>query len=99
MKKIYVGNLPYSTEEDQLRDLFTQYGEIEEVYLARDKVSGKKKGYAFVRFTTPAGAQASLAMHGKEFGGRMLKVTLAQPKEGGAGGGGGGHHGERRDRY
>jgi cold-inducible RNA-binding protein len=103
-KKLFVGNLPYGTSEDQLRELFSQYGELSAVTLIVDKMTGRSKGFAFVEFTDEAAAaQAVEAVNGFELDGRALVVNVArpfQPRPAGQGGyrGGGGGGGRRFDR-
>lgn len=79
-KKLYVGNLPYSTTEDELRSMFSEFGEITDVKLISDKFTGRSKGFAFVEFATEEAAQAALeAMNGKQMGERAMNVTVARP--------------------
>ena len=101
--KLYVGNFPYSVDESQLRDIFSAYGEIEELALIKDRETGRSKGFAFITFASQQAAEKALEQNGKEIAGRQLKVNLAQEKEskggsrggrsGGGGGGGGGYGG------
>ena len=93
--KLYVGNLAFSTTEGELRDLFSQHGNVAEVFIAMDKFSGRSRGFAFVTMGSDAEAKAAItAVNGKNIGGRDLTVNEARPKEEGArrsfGGGGGG---------
>lgn len=78
MKKLYVGNLPYNMTRDDLNDLFQSYGNLEEVYLVKDRRTRRLKGYAFVAYTTEEEAKAALEMDGYEYQGRTLKVSLAK---------------------
>jgi cold-inducible RNA-binding protein len=94
MKKIYVGNLAFSTTEQQLRDLFGQHGTVSSVALITDRETGQPRGFGFVEMENGADKAIS-QLDGKEVGGRTLKVNEARPRESGGGGGGGG----RRDRY
>jgi cold-inducible RNA-binding protein len=95
--KLYVGNLPYNTTEDDLRNLFSQYGSIDSVAVITDRETGRSKGFGFVEFGNDAEARTAIqALSGQEYGGRALTVNEARPKTGG-GGGGGGRPG--RDRY
>ena len=101
MKKIYVGNLAYSVNEEELEGLFNSYGEIVNVNLIRDRNTGRSKGFGFVEFSTPDQAQEALKMDGQPFQERPLKVSLAREQQqrragGGGGGGGGGGMGDRR---
>jgi RNA recognition motif-containing protein len=89
--KLYVGNLPYSVAEDQLRGIFSQYGEISQLNLIMDRDTGRPKGFGFITFATQAAAEKALEQNGKDLGGRPLKVNIAtdKPRTGGGGGGGG----------
>ena len=81
-KKLYVGGLPYSTTDDQLRDAFSQAGAVESVVIIMDKMSGRSKGFGFVEMTSDAEAQTAIDMwNGKDFGGRTLTVNEARPME------------------
>jgi cold-inducible RNA-binding protein len=100
--RLYVGNLPFSTTETDLQDLFAQAGPVNEVVLMQDKFTGKSRGFAFVTMATEADAQNAITQfHGKAFEGRPLTVNEARPREerqggyGGGGGGGGGYRGDR----
>ena len=104
--KLYVGNLSYSASEDELRNLFSQYGTVESVAVITDRDTGRSKGFAFVEFANDQEAQAAISgLNGKAMSGRSLSVSPARPKtEGGGGGGGrggygGGGGGGRRNRY
>jgi len=92
--KIYVGNLSYSTTNDDLSQLFATYGKILEVKIITDQETARSKGFAFVTFETPTSAQSALAVNGSEFQGRQLKVSFAKENTGGGGRSGGG--GQRR---
>jgi len=102
--KLYVGNLSYSTGENDLRELFAAYGAVESVAVITDRDSGRSKGFGFVEFANDAEAQAAIAgLNGKEVSGRALTVSPARPKSESGGGGGGrggyGGGGGRRNRY
>ncbi|HEY3122893.1 MAG TPA: RNA-binding protein [Thermoanaerobaculia bacterium] len=98
--KLYVGNLPYSTSEEDLRNLFSQYGTIESVAVITDRETGRSKGFGFVEFNDDGEARNAIqGLSGQEFGGRALTVNEARPKTGGGGGGRGGYGGGGRDRY
>ena len=87
--KLYVGNLPYSVDDAQLRDIFSQYGDIDELALIMDRDTGRSKGFAFVTFATQQAAEKALAENGKDMGGRALRVNIAEetkPRSGGRGG-------------
>ena len=96
--KIYVGNLAYRTNEDDLRNAFEQFGTVDAVDIISDRETGRSKGFGFVEMKNNAEAQAAIdAMDGKELGERTLKVNEARPRpprngDGGGGGGGGYRH-------
>jgi RNA recognition motif-containing protein len=97
--KLYVGNLPYTTSEDDLRTLFTQAGTVASVALIKDRDTGKSKGFAFVEMANQAEAQKGITMfNGFKLETRTLVVNLARPREENAGGGTGtgGAFGNRR---
>jgi len=94
--KIYVGNLSYTTTEDELKELFAQAGTVASVALIKDRDTGQSKGFAFVEMSNQAEAEKAIQMfNGKTLGSRELKVNLARPREergsGGYGRGGGGY--------
>jgi cold-inducible RNA-binding protein len=93
--KIYVGNLPYQCDEEQLRALFETDGRtVTEVAIITDRMTGQPRGFAFVQMATDDDAAKAIeALHGSIFGGRTLTVNEARAKEGGSGGGGGGFRG------
>ncbi|OHA73412.1 MAG: RNA-binding protein, partial [Candidatus Wildermuthbacteria bacterium RIFCSPLOWO2_01_FULL_48_16] len=75
-KKLYVGGLPYSTTEDELRELFAQAGTVESATIIQDRTTGRSKGFGFVEMATPEEAQKAVEMwNGKEVGGRTLTVN------------------------
>ena len=88
MKKLYVGNLPYSVTEEGLESLFAQFGPVEDIVLIKDRETGRAKGFGFVEFETQADAEKALELDGKDFEGRPLKVNIAKPKESKGGSGG-----------
>ena len=89
--KMYVGNLPFSASELDVREHFSQYGDVSDVYLPMDRESGRPRGFAFVTMGTPEGMTAAInGANGQDFQGRNLTVNEARPKEERAGGGGGG---------
>lgn len=97
--KLYVGNLPFSVSEDQIRDLFAGYGTPESVRLITDRETGRPKGFGFVEFANDDEARNAMsALNGQDFGGRALTVNEARPMEnrGGAGASRGGYS---RSRY
>lgn len=98
--KLYVGNLPYNTSEEDLRNLFAQYGNIESVAVITDRDTGRSKGFGFVEFGDDNEAKNAIqGLSGQQYGGRALTVNEARPKTAGGGGGGRGGYGGGRDRY
>ncbi len=95
-KKIYVGNLPFSASDDEVRDMFGEFGTVESVNLITDRDTGRPRGFGFVEMSDGAD-EAIQALHQKDMGGRSLNVNEARPREdrGGRGGGGGGGGGRR----
>lgn len=80
--KLYVGNLSYSTTEDELRSLFSQAGTVTSVALIKDRDSGQSKGFAFVEMSNQAEAQNAIIMfNGHYMGDRELRVSIARPRE------------------
>ena len=93
-RRLYVGNLPYSTGEAELQELFSQAGNVETVRVMRDAATGRARGFAFVEMSTDDEAQkAASELNGHQMGGRPLTVNEARPKEDRGGGGGGGRGG------
>ncbi|HZD09711.1 MAG TPA: RNA-binding protein [Candidatus Binatia bacterium] len=104
-KRIYVGNLPYDATEDQVRELFAEYGTVESVVMINDRETGRFRGFCFVEMEDAAAGRAIDALDGEEVGGRPLKVNEARPREdrgdrrgGGSGGGNRGQRGSRERR-
>ena len=92
--KLYVGNLSFRTTGDELRDLFSQAGEVESASVIEDRETGRSRGFGFVEMVTPEGAAAAIEQfNGKDLGGRNLTVNEARPKADRGGGGGGGGRG------
>ncbi len=91
MKKLYVGNLSFQTTETELKELFSQAGQVETVRIITDRDTGRSKGFGFVEMQE--GADKAIAeMNGKDFNGRALTVNEARPmspRDSGGGGGGG----------
>jgi RNA recognition motif-containing protein len=88
--KLYVGNLSFSTSEDQLRELFAAHGDVTSASLVMDRETGRPRGFGFVEFSNPEHAKAAInALNGKNVDGRDLTVNEAKPREGGGGGRGG----------
>ena len=80
MKKLYVGNLPYSTTDEELASLFAAHGEVLSATVITDRNTGRSKGFGFVEFEDDAAADAAMsAMDGADVGGRNLKVSEARP--------------------
>jgi RNA recognition motif-containing protein len=92
-KKLYVGNLPFSATEAELRDLFGNYGAVESVAVITDRETGRPRGFAFVEMEASAADSAMRALDGTEMGGRSLRVNEANPRPARGGGGGGGGRG------
>lgn len=95
MKKLYIGNLPFSATEDELRQLFGQYGTVHSVALINDRETGRPRGFGFIEMDDDVISNVIQALDGKEMGGRNLRVNQAEdkPRGGGGGGGGGGRGG------
>ena len=95
--KIYVGNLSYEVSEDDLKEAFEAFGQVESVSIIKDKYSGQSKGFGFVEMPAEAEAQSAISdLNGKELKGRTLNVNEARPRtesRGGRGGYGGGRGG------
>jgi len=102
--KLYVGNLPFNTTENELQELFSQAGAVQEVTLMQDRFTGKSRGFAFVTMSSDEEAQNAISkLNGQSIEGRSLTVNEARPREqrppggGGRGYGGGGGYGGRRE--
>lgn len=80
MKKIYVGNLPFSASDDEVRDMFGEFGDVESVNLITDRETGRPRGFGFVEMSSGAD-EAIQALHQKDMGGRSLNVNEARPRE------------------
>lgn len=86
-KKLYVGNLPFSTTEDELRTVFERHGSVASVAVITDRETGRARGFAFVEMDEASAAQDAIrGLDGTEFGGRNLRVNEAQDKRSGGGG-------------
>jgi RNA recognition motif-containing protein len=103
-QRIYVGNLPFSAREDEVRRLFEQYGEVVSIALPIDRETGRPRGFGFVEMSAEDATKAIDALNGRDFGGRTLNVNEARERAGGPrtggpgggpryGGGGGGGYG------
>jgi len=105
MAKIYVGNLPFTTTDAELRTLFSQHGTVESVSVPTDRDTGRPRGFAFVEMNQVDAARAVQGLNGKDLGGRSLRVNPAEdkPRSGGGarpgGGGNGGFRGGGSRRY
>ncbi len=93
MKKIYVGNLPFSIAEEDLKQMFAEYGSVSSVAIIRDRDTGKSRGFGFVELESDDGAEKAInELNGREMDGRALTVNEAKPRadrpRGGGGGGG-----------
>lgn len=99
-KKLYVGNLAYSTTQDAVRELFAQAGDVADVALINDRDTGRPKGFGFVEMATEEGAQEAIRrFNGFTLDSRALTVNEARPREERSGGGfGGGNRGPRDNR-
>lgn len=97
--KLYVGNLPYSATDSEVREMFEAYGTVTDVHLPVDRETGRPRGFAFVTFADREAASAALeGLNGSDIGGRAMRISEAlerAPSPGGGGGGGGGY-GQRR---
>ncbi|SNR81128.1 RNA recognition motif. (a.k.a. RRM, RBD, or RNP domain) [Humidesulfovibrio mexicanus] len=80
-KSIYVGNIAFSTSEDELRNVFGQYGEVLSVKFINDRETGRFRGFGFVEMNDADALEAIQALNGKDVGGRALKVNEAQARE------------------
>jgi len=81
MTKIYVGNLSYDVNEQDLEELFKEFGEISSVRLIKDRETGRSKGFAFVEFANSSQSQAALKLDGEDMKGRRIKVNIARDKD------------------
>lgn len=95
--KLYVGSLPYSTTDQQLSEVFSQYGTVQSAKVITDRYTGQSRGFGFVEMATNEEAQKAIAaLNGTNLGGRTLVVNEARPQEKRSfGGGGGGGQGDR----
>jgi len=102
MNKIYVGNLPFSVDEQELHQMFEQFGEIESANLIIDRASGRSKGFGFVSFKDKGAMSKALSLNDTEINGRKLRVNEARERTEGGGGRSGDRRGSgrgERDRY
>lgn len=80
-KRIYVGNLPYTANEDEVRELFSQHGEVVSVHLITDRETGRPRGFGFVEMPGDDADDAIGALDGQDMGGRTLRINEARPRE------------------
>ena len=80
MKKIYVGNLPCSTTDDDLRELFARHGEVDSASVVMDRESGRSRGFGFVEMENASAEVAIAALNGRDVGGRSLRVNEAESR-------------------
>lgn len=99
-RRLYVGNLPYDTGENQLQDLFAQFGQVDSVRVMRDMATGRARGFAFVEMSSEDEAQRAVTgLNETQLGGRSLTVNEARPKPEFAGSGAGGGRGRQEPRW
>ena len=98
--RIYVGNLPFRTNAEELRDLFAEHGEVNDCVIPVDRDSGRSRGFGFVDMDDEEGRNAIAALDNYDLDGRQLRVNEARPRgEGGGGGGGAGYRSDRGGGY
>ncbi|WP_374034629.1 RNA recognition motif domain-containing protein [Bdellovibrio bacteriovorus] len=100
-KKIYVGNLSFNVDQDQINDVFAEFGTVDSVNVITDRETGRSKGFAFVEMSTETEARTAIEkLNGMELAGRAMNISEAKPQEPRSGGGprrnGGGFGGSRR---
>jgi RNA recognition motif-containing protein len=97
VKKIYVGNLPWTTTETELQEHFSTYGTVHSAAVITDRETGRSRGFGFIEMDEGDADKAIAELDGRDFGGRALRVNEAQQRQdrGGRGGGGGGGRGGR----
>jgi RNA recognition motif-containing protein len=99
VKNIFVGNLSFNTAEDELRQLFEPFGQVDRVSIMTDRDTGRSRGFGFVEMASNEdGEKAIASLNGSQVGGRTINVNEARPKTERSGGGGGGGGGGGRDR-
>ncbi len=107
-KNIYVGGLPYSVNDDQLEEVFSEFGPVQTARVITDRMTGQSRGFGFVEMDEADAAKAISSLNGSQLGGRTLTVNEARPRErrsgggggyGGGGGGGGGYGSRGRGRW
>jgi len=96
MTKLYVGNLPFNVDDNELREIFSEFGEVQSAQVIMDRETGRSRGFGFVEIDSSAASAAIENLNGKDVGGRPLVVNEARPREDRPrGGGGGGFRGGR----
>ena len=99
-KKLYVGNIPFTSTEEELRELFGRHGDVERVSVITDRETGRPRGFAFVEFADASAATAAIrALDGTQLGGRALRVNEAMEKPRSGGGADRGGFGRSTSRY
>lgn len=97
---IYVGNLSYQASEDDVSEVFSDFGAVKRVQLPSDRETGRKRGFGFVEMSAESEEDAAIeALDGAEWMGRVLKVNKARPREERPSGGGGGWNNRRNDQF
>ena len=81
MSKIYAGNLPFSVDEDKLREIFTPFGAVEDVTVIRDRDTGRSRGFGFVQMPDADAQSAIEGLNGQAVDGRTLRISEARPRE------------------
>lgn len=81
MSKIYAGNLPFSVDEDKLREIFTPFGAVEDVTVIRDRDTGRSRGFGFVQMPDADAQSAIEGLNGQDVDGRTLRISEARPRE------------------
>ena len=98
-KNIYVGGLPYAVNDDQLEEVFSEFGPVQSARVITDRMTGQSRGFGFVEMDEEDATKAISALNGSQLGGRTLTVNEARPRERRSGGyGGGGGYGNRGGR-
>jgi RNA recognition motif-containing protein len=94
--RMYVGNLPYDTNDEGLRAIFEEFGTVNDVKVIMDRETGRSRGFGFVEMDDNDARQAMEQLNGRDIGGRTLRVNEAEERQRGGGGGGGGGGGRGR---
>ncbi|KAJ7188482.1 hypothetical protein C8R46DRAFT_1054834 [Mycena filopes] len=94
MSKVYVGNLSWNTNDDSLKNAFSEFGNVVDSIVMKDRETGRSRGFGFVTFNSPQEAEAAInGLNEQDLDGRRVKVNLANARGAGGGGGGGGYGG------